>query len=256
MAELDGSGNVVARFVYCGCGQDNVPAYLEKGGVTYRIISDHLGSPRLMVNTTDGTIGQRIDYDEFGNITLDTNPGFQPFGFAGGLYDQHTTLTRFGARDYDAETGRWTAKDPIGFGAEATNFYGYVENDPVNSLDPDGLFSFSSVFTGLSIATTLWSIYENIGWWQQVVRRELSTEEVVSGIGWAVVFFATAKFGGNTRLNKQAVDALKQALKEAGVPFSRASQREWHDFIRHQGIAGYQNLLNEARGWIAWRFNK
>jgi hypothetical protein len=29
---------------------------------------------------------------------------------------------RFGARDYDAVTGRWTAKDPIGFGGGTTNF--------------------------------------------------------------------------------------------------------------------------------------
>jgi RHS repeat-associated protein len=85
----------------------------DKGGVTYRIVSDHLGSPRLVINTTDGTVAQRMDYDEFGNVILDTNPGFQPFGFAGGLYDQHTGLTRFGARDYDAVTGRWTEKDPI-----------------------------------------------------------------------------------------------------------------------------------------------
>ena len=41
----------------------------------------------------------------------DTNPGFQPFGFAGGLYDPDTGLVRFGARDYDAETGRWTSKE-------------------------------------------------------------------------------------------------------------------------------------------------
>ncbi len=34
------------------------------------------------------------------------NPSFQPFGFAGGLYDLDTKLTRFGARDYDAETSR------------------------------------------------------------------------------------------------------------------------------------------------------
>ena len=46
-------------------------------------------------------------------VTLDTNPGFQPFGFAGGLYDADTGLVRFGARDYDAAVARWTAKDPI-----------------------------------------------------------------------------------------------------------------------------------------------
>ena len=101
VAELDGTGAVVSRFVYGT--KANVPDYLIKGGVTYRIVSDHLGSPRLLINTTDGTVAQRIEYDAFGNITQDTNPGFQPFGFAGGLYDQHTGLTRFGARDYDAQ---------------------------------------------------------------------------------------------------------------------------------------------------------
>lgn len=140
VAELNGSGAVVARFIYGS--KLNVPDYLVKGGVTYRIISDHLGSPRLVVNTTTGAIAQRLDYDEFGYITQDTNPGFQPFGFAGGIYDQHTKLTRFGARDYDAETGRWTAKDPIGFEGEDSNLFGYVNNDPINFIDSLGLWSF------------------------------------------------------------------------------------------------------------------
>lgn len=137
VAELDSGGNVVSRFVYGT--KSNVPDYLIKGGVTYRIISDHLGSPRLIVDTATGTIVQRIDYDSFGNIVSDTNPGFQSFGFAGGLYDQHTKLTRFGARDYDAEVGRWTSKDPILFEAGDTNLYGYVFNDPINFVDPFGL---------------------------------------------------------------------------------------------------------------------
>ncbi|MFZ5698546.1 MAG: RHS repeat-associated core domain-containing protein, partial [Pseudomonadota bacterium] len=108
-------------------------------GTTYRIVTDHLGSVRLVVNTTDGSIAQRMDYDSYGNVTNDTNPGFQPFGFAGGLYDRDTKLTRFGARDYDAETGRWTAKDPIGFEGGDANVYAYVAGDPINLIDPLGL---------------------------------------------------------------------------------------------------------------------
>ena len=137
VAQLDGTGNVISRFVYGS--KANVPDYMIKGGVTYRIVSDHLGSPRLVIDTTAGTIIERIDYDEFGNITADTNPGFQPFGFAGGLYDQHTGLTRFGFRDYDAQIGRWTVEDPIRFQGGDSNLYGYVLNDPINLSDSFGL---------------------------------------------------------------------------------------------------------------------
>ncbi len=41
--------------------------------------------------------------------------------------------------DYDPETGRWTAKDPIGFAGGDTNLYGYTANDPVNFVDVNGL---------------------------------------------------------------------------------------------------------------------
>jgi hypothetical protein len=58
-----------------------VPDYVVKGDVTYGVISDYLGSVRLVVNTADGSIAQQLEYDEFGAILLDTNPGFQPFGY-------------------------------------------------------------------------------------------------------------------------------------------------------------------------------
>ncbi|AUX41281.1 uncharacterized protein SOCE26_026910 [Sorangium cellulosum] len=135
VAELNGAGTVVARFVYAQ-GR-NVPDLVIKGGATYRILTDHLGSPRLVVDAASGQIAQRLDYDEWGNVTLDTNPGFQPFGFAGGLYDRETKLVRFGARDYDPSVGRWTSKDASGF-AGGPNFYAYGHNDPVNYVDPDG----------------------------------------------------------------------------------------------------------------------
>lgn len=104
IAELDGSNNIISRFVYASRSQ--VPDYMIKGGQTYRIIADHLGSPRLVVNEVDtGAIVQRMDYDDFGNVIADSNPGFQPFGFAGRIYDLDTGLVRFGARDFQPSSG-------------------------------------------------------------------------------------------------------------------------------------------------------
>ena len=137
VAELDGSGALVSRFVY-GTSLF-VPDYMIRGGDTYRLLSDRLGSVRLVVNAETGEVMQRLDYDAFGEVLMDTNPAFQPFGFAGGLYDPDTGLTRFGYRDYDAAVGRWTAKDPVLFGGGDTNLYAYNRNDPVNQFDPMGL---------------------------------------------------------------------------------------------------------------------
>ncbi|MDR1285731.1 MAG: RHS repeat-associated core domain-containing protein, partial [Campylobacteraceae bacterium] len=48
-------------------------------------------------------------------------------------------LIKFGYREYDSYTGRWTSKDPIDFGGGDSNLYGYVMGDPVNFVDPSGL---------------------------------------------------------------------------------------------------------------------
>lgn len=69
---------------------------------------------------------------------MNSNPGFQPFGFAGGMFDSSTGFVRFGARDYAPEVGRWTTKDPRSLTA-GPNVYDYVEGDPVNRIDATGL---------------------------------------------------------------------------------------------------------------------
>lgn len=140
VAELDGMGNVVARYIY-GEGV-NVPELIVTSTATYRLIKDHLGSARLVVDQDTGAVVQRFDYDSWGRILLkQVAPGFgefQPFGFAGGFNDPHTGLVRFGARDYDPEIGRWTAKDPIRFDG-GMNLYAYALSEPVNVWDPNGL---------------------------------------------------------------------------------------------------------------------
>ena len=141
IAELDGSGAVVSRFVYGT--KPNVPEYVIKNGETYRIVSDHLGTPRVVVHATTGAVVQRFDVQPFGELIQDSNPGWQPFGFAGGLYDPDTGLVRFGARDYDPYTGQWSAKDPIGFFDGSTDLYDYAFDEPLDNVDPNGLFAVS-----------------------------------------------------------------------------------------------------------------
>ena len=147
VAETDGQGNLTARFVYAS--DDYVPDYIVKGSATYRVIADERGSVRLVVNTATGAVAQRLDYDEFGRVTTDTSPGFQPFGFGGGIWDADTGLLHLGAREYDPETGRFISKDPLGFDGGDTNLYGYALADPVNLVDPSGeKFSISAFAAG------------------------------------------------------------------------------------------------------------
>jgi RHS repeat-associated protein len=135
LSEVDAEGTFT-HFVYTNA--DSAPDFILRSGKPYRIVKDHVGSVRLVVNAETGEIVQQIDYDEFEQVLQDTNPGFQPFGFTGGLYDAQMGLVRFGARDYDASTGRWISKDPLGFAAHGTNLFAYALSDPINHIESDG----------------------------------------------------------------------------------------------------------------------
>ena len=113
------------------------------GAVVEKYLWANLTTLLAVYNGSDKLI-QRFEYTDSrmpiamtqnGNILSDSNSTFKiPFGFAGGLHDTDTNLTRFGFRDYDSFTGKWTAKDPIDF-----NLYGYVNSNPINGIDPNGL---------------------------------------------------------------------------------------------------------------------
>ncbi|HET6898606.1 MAG TPA: RHS repeat-associated core domain-containing protein, partial [Vicinamibacteria bacterium] len=112
---------------------------LTRGGQTFYVFTDMLGSPRLVTDSTGATV-KRIDYDAYGDVITDSAPGFSlRVGFAGGLKDPTSGLVQFGLRDYEPASGRWTSRDPILFDGGQTNLYSYVDDDPVNSVDPSGM---------------------------------------------------------------------------------------------------------------------
>ena len=58
---------------------------MVKGGVNYRLVTDSLGSVRLVLNASTSAVAERMDYDEFGVVMNDTSPGFQPYVPLGGI---------------------------------------------------------------------------------------------------------------------------------------------------------------------------
>jgi RHS repeat-associated protein len=115
-----------------------------------------VGTPKVVTDAT-GNVVKLLAYDSFGCLVSDSNPAvYLPVGFAGGLADADTGLMRFGFRDYDPATGRWTAKDPIFFGGGQGNLYAYCGSDPVNLVDMDGLFAIPLIYVaGLGLLTGL-----------------------------------------------------------------------------------------------------
>jgi RHS repeat-associated protein len=151
LALYDGANNLISRFVYA---DGKMPVSMTYGGNAYYLLYDQIGSLRVVADSA-GTVTKRIDYDTYGSIINETNPAMAtPFGFAGGLFDKDTGFVRFGARDYDPATGRWTSMDPIDYAGGDSNLYGYVANDPVNGVDPSGLLAAPWHF-GLSLAAGL-----------------------------------------------------------------------------------------------------
>ncbi|QTA84143.1 RHS repeat-associated core domain-containing protein [Desulfonema magnum] len=145
LAVYNADDTLKMRFEYADA---RMPAAMTSGDETYYLAYDQVGTLKVVADSS-GTVVKKIEYDTFGNIISDSDPAFAvPFGFAGGLHDKDTGLVRFGYRDYDPETGKWTAKDPIFFEGGDTDLYGYCVNDPVNWTDSDGLSKTKGIKQG------------------------------------------------------------------------------------------------------------
>jgi RHS repeat-associated protein len=96
---------------------------------------DVLGSVRTTTGV-NGSIEERYEYDVFGVPYMGDLTQGMDLGYTGKPYDAVTGLYDYGYRDYKAEVARFTSIDPI---RDGSNWYAYVNNDPVNWVDPWGL---------------------------------------------------------------------------------------------------------------------
>ena len=109
---------------------------------TFYYHRDHQGSIVALTDSA-GAVVESFTYDKhYGTIinhtkTIETN---NLYAYTGREFDTDE-LYYYRARYYDPQIQRFISEDPIGFASSDFNFYRYVENSPVNFVDPTGLCS-------------------------------------------------------------------------------------------------------------------
>ena len=148
LQERDAVGNVVATYLH-GPGIDDPITMLRdvdgNGSINHdnevwHLTKDTLGSIKDLTNPT-GQVVQRYRHAPYGLQTLeldesrlDSKEIENPFGFTGHWLDKETGLICADFRCLDPNTGTWITRDRIW-----PNDYLYVEGNPINLRDPDGL---------------------------------------------------------------------------------------------------------------------
>ena len=154
--DLNANGEVIRTYLN-GPGIDDKIRQTDENGDLY-FTSDHLGSTATLTDA-DGEEVEQITYDSFGKSE---GSGLTRFTYTGREFDADTGLYYYRARWYDPQLGRFISEDPIGFGGDDINLYGFVWQNPLNFSDPYGL-------DGWGNNTADW-LDGNIGyaqrWWQ------------------------------------------------------------------------------------------
>ena len=136
LAESKGDGTPLRDYIYQNGSLIAINLYGDQAGVYY-VISDHLGTPQQIVDTS-GTVVWKAAYLPFGQAQVLVETITCNIRFKGQFFDKETGLHYNINRYYNPVTGRYLTTDPIGL-AGGINLYPYVENNPINQVDPMGL---------------------------------------------------------------------------------------------------------------------
>lgn len=136
LLEYDGNNVLEANYTH-GLGIDSL-LFAERQGAQLNYHTDGLNNTTEITDAT-GAVVKSYAYDSFGNIVSENGTIENSFTYTGREFDSESGLYYYRTRYYDPSTGRYIQEDPIGL-LGGINLYSYVSNNPVNFIDPFGLF--------------------------------------------------------------------------------------------------------------------
>lgn len=144
----DGAGNVTVTYVWKG---STLIAILTGANLNTDLrypLFNHLGSVVAVLNPS-GAADTSYAYQPYGGYFRQVNGGSADpglFTFVGGLgvEDEGAGLFYMRNRFYDATTGRFLQRDPIGIEG-GINLYAYANGNPMSFVDPAGLDPFDPI---------------------------------------------------------------------------------------------------------------
>jgi len=159
IAEIAGDGTPLRDYIYLGSEPVAMKVYGTKAGIYY-FINDHLGTPQKIVDSI-GALVWEAAYLPFGQAQVLVATITNNLRFPGQYFDEETGLHYNWHRYYDPVTGRYLTPDPIGL-AGGINLYSYVSNNPINFIDPFGLWQINAELT-LAGVTVEQNIFDSDG---------------------------------------------------------------------------------------------
>ena len=140
---LDDSNNT---YIY---GPDGAPiVQIDSSGARSYFFHDATGSTRALTGQS-GAITATFSYTPYGALKASTGSALTPLLFAGSYRDRDTGLNYLINRYYDSQTGQFLSIDPAFDSTDSA--YGYAAGDPVNRVDPLGLFPWKSLASGIAL---------------------------------------------------------------------------------------------------------
>lgn len=140
VGEYSASGSSYQELVWL----NDLPVLALGATGNYVVLSDHLATPRAVLNATTAQNVWTWNPGPFGTGAANDDPGGtgQHFGFnlrfPGQYYDVETGNHYNYFRDYNPNWGRYLQSDPIGL-LGGINTYGYAFQNPLMFTDPEGL---------------------------------------------------------------------------------------------------------------------